>query len=235
MSVPRRHDTTATVDRGERAWNRSGSFRAGRDMRLSPARAAPMRERRLNGSIGPVMRSTNSYSGPPHGTGHLSRPVLKLLARTGGIVSTRELTAIGVDPTTLELYRDRGALQAVRQGWHCHPSVPDVVRLAWRFGGPLACVSALAYYEALDRAEPIDERTVGIALHVCLTENAIGPPAPALLARRWNIPEPHEPVIHWSSRAYGSGDRRAVSRAVALRQADRCDRRAGGEPGVLGG
>lgn len=180
-----------------------------------------------------MIRPTNPYSGPPRGTGHLSRPVEQLLDRTGGIVSTRELAAIGVDPTTLELYRDRGSLQAVRQGRHCHPTVPGVVRLAWRFGGPLACVSALAYYDALDRGDPIDEQTIGTALHVCLTDNSIGPPPPALLARRWGIAEPREPVVHWSTRAHRSGDRRAVCRAVALRQADRCERRAVDGSGAL--
>ncbi|MBX9718063.1 MAG: type IV toxin-antitoxin system AbiEi family antitoxin domain-containing protein [Microbacteriaceae bacterium] len=169
-----------------------------------------------------MRRPTNSYSGPPHGTGYLSRPVLRLLARTGGIVSTRELAAIGVDPTTLELYRDRGSLQAVRQGWHCHPSVPDVMRLAWRFGGPLACLSALAFHEALSTGIPITTTVIGAPLHVCLRDNAVGAPAPALLARRWGLDEPLEPVIHWSSRAHRSGDRRAVARTVALRQADRC-------------
>ncbi|MFN4002960.1 hypothetical protein [Microcella sp.] len=89
-------------------------------------------------------------------------------------------------------------------------------------------MSALAYYAALDQGDPIDERTVGTALHVCLTENAIGPPTAALLARRWGIAEPREPIIHWSTGAHRSGDRRAVARAVALRQADRCDRRAAG-------
>lgn len=169
-----------------------------------------------------MIRSTNSYSGPPRGTGYLARPVLQLLARTGGIVSTRELMAIGVDPTTLELYRDRGSLQAVRQGWHCHPSVPEVVRLAWRFGGPLACVSALAFHEAISTGTSLTTAVIGAPLHVCLRDNAVSAPAPALLARRWGINEPLEPVIHWSTRAHRSGDRRAVARTVALRQADRC-------------
>lgn len=178
-----------------------------------------------------MRRPTNSYSGPPRGTGHLSRPVLQLLDRTGGIVSTRELTAIGVDPTTLEIYRDCGSLQAVRQGWHCHPSVPDVVRLAWRFGGPLACISALAFHEALAAGTPVSAAQIGERLHVCVRDNAVGSPSPALLARRWGVPEPLEPILHWSSLDAVSGDRRAVSRAVALRQADRCDRRdRGGEP-----
>lgn len=170
-----------------------------------------------------MRRSTNSYSGPPHGTGYLSKPVLQLLSRTGGIVSTRELAAVGVDPTTLELYRDRGSLQAVRQGWHCHHSVPEIVRLAWRFGGPLACESALAFHDALVTGSPITAEVIGERLHVCRQSNAVETPSPALLAQRWGIDEPLEPVIHWSSRAAASGDRRAVSRAVALRQADRCE------------
>ncbi|WP_439565032.1 hypothetical protein [Microcella sp.] len=173
-----------------------------------------------------MRRPTNTYSGPPRGNGYLSGPVLQLLERTGGIVSTRELRAIGVDPTTLEFYRDRGSLQAVRQGWHCHPSVPEIVRLAWRFGGPLACVSALAFHNAISTDTAISAAVIGAHLHVCLRDNAIGAPSPAQLAGRWGISEPLAPVIHWSSRDAASGDRRAVSRAVALRQADRCDRRA---------
>lgn len=177
-----------------------------------------------------MLRPTNPYSGPPRGTGHLSRPVRQLLDRTGGIVSTRELTAIGVDQTTLELYRYYGSLQAVRQGWHCAPSVPDVVRLAWRFGGPLACISALAFHDALATGVPISSAIIGERLHVCLRENSVGAPAPALLARRWGIPEPLEPIIHWSSIDARGGDRRAVSRATALRQADHCDRRSEQRP-----
>ena len=170
---------------------------------------------------GVVMRSTLRYSGPARGTGHLSKPVRALLVHTGGIVSTRELRAVGVDPTMLELYRDYGSLQAVRQGWHCHPDVPPVNRLAWRFGGPLACVSALDFYAgngvSLAAADEAATR-----IHICLPGNSPSVPSPRLLAQRWGIAVPLEPVVHWSTRDARSGNRLAVSRAVALHQADRC-------------
>lgn len=179
-----------------------------------------------------MMRLTNQYIGPAHGTGNLSRPVKELLARTGGIVSTRELRAVGVDPTMIELYRDYHALQAVRQGWHCHPGVSALVRLSWRFGGPLACVSALEFHGRVqtqsDQTQS-DQPQSGIwhdgrtaPLHVCVPANARDLPSPALLAQRWGIERPLEPVVHWSTRDQLSGDRQAVSRSTALRQADRC-------------
>lgn len=176
---------------------------------------------------GGVLRPTNSYSGPPRGTGFLPQPVRRLLHRHGGIVSTSELRSVHVDQTHLELLRDYGSLQAVRQGWHCEPALPDVVRLSWRFGGPLACVSALAYYAYLDsgrdlRALELDDLSGDGRLHVCVVSNQPRIPSPALLARRWSIAEPREPSIHWSTDAFFSGNRRAVSRRVALWQADRC-------------
>ncbi len=170
-------------------------------------------------------------------------PVLALLARTGGIVSTRELRAVGVDPTMLELYRDYGSLQAVRQGWHCHPDVSSLNRLAWRFGGPLACVSALEFYagsgdrdgdragagagagagaDAGDNSSPPESETALTALHVCVPGNRPVVPSPHLLVERWGIALPPQPIVHWSTRDATSGNRLAVSRAVALRQADRC-------------
>ena len=171
-----------------------------------------------------MLRPTNTYSGLPRGLGHLPKPVREFADRCGGIVSTGELRALEVYPTMLELYRDYAALQAVRQGWHCLPSVPDVLRLAWRFGGPLACVSALAFHDAQARGTTISGAVIAQPLHVCLPRNTARVPSAALLARRWGILEPLQPVIHWSTTTARSGDRRAVSRDEALRQADRCDR-----------
>ncbi|MBX9471097.1 hypothetical protein [Microcella sp.] len=169
-----------------------------------------------------MLRLTRRYSGPPLGTGNLAFPVLRLLARRGGIVSTSELRNVGVDATTLEMYRHYQSLQAVRQGWHCAPSVPQVSRLAWRFGGPLACISALQLHASHG------ERDLGMTphipqpLHVCVPGNRDRVPSPELLARRWGIETPLPPVIHWSTADFRSGDRQAVSRSVALRQADYC-------------
>lgn len=180
-----------------------------------------------------MRRPTNPYCGPPHRTGYLPRAVRAFLEQHGGIASTSELRSLDVDPTALEIYRDYGALQAVRQGWHCLPSVPSVVRLAWRFGGPLACVSALEFYRGRPLGEDAAAALVTQPLHVCLPGNAARIPSPELLARRWGIAEPMPPVIHWSTSDYRSGDRRAVSPAAALRHADRCDlRRAVQERGL---
>lgn len=137
-------------------------------------------------------------------------------------MSTRELRRLGVDQTMLELYRDFGSLQAVRQGWHCSPRLPDVLRLAWRFGGPLACVSALALHHACQADIAISAASVPQPLHVVVPANTPRIPSAALIARRWQIPVPQEPVIHWSTADFVSGNRQAVSRVVALQQADRC-------------
>lgn len=178
--------------------------------------------RRDNGA---VLRPTKTYSGPPRGIGYLPRHVLRLLEQHGGIVSTRELRAIGVEQTMLEIYRDYTSLQAVRQGWHCAPSVPDIVRLAWRFGGPLACISALALHDARAHGEPIATAHIAQPLHVCIPSNAARVPTAELLARRWGISVPLEPIIHWSTNDHLSGNRQAVSRTIALRQADQCGER----------
>ncbi len=137
-------------------------------------------------------------------------------------MSTRELRQLGIDQTTLELYRDYGSLQAVRQGWHCSPRLPDVIRLAWRLGGPLACVSALDLHQAKEAGIAISAVSVPQPLHIVVPANTPRTPRPALIARRWGIAMPCNPVIHWSTADYLSGDRQAVSRAVALRQADHC-------------
>ena len=137
-------------------------------------------------------------------------------------MSTRELRRLGVDQTMLELYRDFGSLQAVRQGWHCSPRLPDVLRLAWRFGGPLACISALDLHHATQAGIAISAATVPQPLHIVVPTNTPRIPSPTLSARRWGIALPREPIIHWSTADFLSGDRQAVSRAVALRQADRC-------------
>lgn len=190
-----------------------------------------------------MLRPTIRHFGPPQGTGILPKPVRAALARTGGIISTRELRALDVDQVTLELYRHRGTLQVVRQGWYCTPSTPAVVRLAWRFGGPLACVSALQFHAALTTTAPrvhahhplhddgwrgpIPLRGVDEPLHVCLRSDSASPPPPGLLARRWCIPEPIGPVLHWSTHDHASGDRRAVSVETALRQSRQCPARSG--------
>ena len=169
-----------------------------------------------------MVRTVNTRTGAPVRLGFLPPSVVSLLRRRGGIVSTRELRELDIDPTMLELYRDYGSLQAVRHGWHCSPCLPDVIRLAWRLGGPLACVSALDLHHAKQAGIAISTASVPQPLHIVVPTNTPRVASPALIARRWGIAMPDKPVIHWSTADFRSGDRQAVSREVALRQADRC-------------
>lgn len=169
-----------------------------------------------------MLRTVMSRSGPPIGTGYLPARVWRLLDLHGGIVSTSELRSVDLHQTLLELYRDYRALQAVRQGWHCSPELPQVIRLAWRFGGPLACTSALEYHKAAENGIPLDEWTITLPIHVCVPSNAPRVPSPELLACRWGIPVPDAPIIHWSTTDFHSGTRAAVSPSRAAAQAARC-------------
>lgn len=137
-------------------------------------------------------------------------------------MSTRELAAFGMLPTEIAVARSYGTLQALRQGWHCEFVLPDVFRTAWRFGGPLACISALSMHEGrargcADADIPFDE-----PLHVAVPRNSVGSPPAELLAERWGIPVSHRPVLHWGTADALSGDRRAVSAETARQQALRC-------------
>jgi hypothetical protein len=124
----------------------------------------------------------------------------RLFEQHAGLVRTRELLAAGEEPEWIRIGRNYGKLIAVRQGWWALPGTPDDVLTAWRAGGRLACVSALAHHGAsLDTGE---------TLHIELPKNSTGPRRPDV-------------VVHWSS-DQANGDRRAVSVEVAHRQASRC-------------
>lgn len=123
-----------------------------------------------------------------------------LLDRHHGLVRTVELLEIGTDTEILRWLDGYGALVHVRQGWWARPGSPDRLLRAWRAGGRLACVSALAFHGyQLELGEP---------LHIELPASSRGPREPGVIA-------------HWS-RDQRNGDRRAVSIEVALRQASRC-------------
>ncbi len=124
----------------------------------------------------------------------------KLFAKHHGLVRTRELLAIGYEDETIRISRNYGVLIHVRQGWWALPETPEVLLRAWRAGGRLACVSALAYHGvALE---------LGDQLHVEVAAGSKGALGAGV-------------HVHWSSSQH-NGDRRAVSVEVALRQAARC-------------
>lgn len=135
-----------------------------------------------------------------------------LIRRLGGIASRRELLRLSyLNDTDFWFALHYGRLDRVRQGWYASSDLPADARAAWAAGGPLACVSALAHYGLLDPGGPADR----LALHICLpADGHVGRDAPDGL------------VVHWSTADRYSGSRRAVSPAVALRQARTCGRRS---------
>lgn len=133
-----------------------------------------------------------------------------VIRRYGGIAARRELRRAGWSETDLWFAWRYGNLDRIRIGWYASSDLPGDARAAWVAGGPLACVSALAHYGMLDLGAPADQR----ALHICL-------PADGHVGRD----APDDLVVHWSTTDRYSGSRRAVSPAVALRQAHGCARR----------
>lgn len=66
-----------------------------------------------------------------------------LLARSGGLVSTRELHEHGIGRGQLAGIVRRGALVRVRKGWFAAPGLAPHVVSAARIGGMLSCAAAL--------------------------------------------------------------------------------------------
>jgi hypothetical protein len=74
--------------------------------------------------------------------------LLDIIDRSGGIASKRQLVAWGVDASWIDLAAWYGRhVIRVRHGWFARSTEhPEVIR-AWRVGGRLTCVSALAFHE----------------------------------------------------------------------------------------
>ncbi len=103
----------------------------------------------------------------------------------------------------------------VRKGWFARRAEhPEVLR-AWRVGGRLTCVSALAFHQG---AQP------GPVLHVEVPANAVRLRDPddesVRLSRGASV------VVHWSRRP-GPGDRRSVTAEHAEATAAACGVHAG--------
>lgn len=139
-----------------------------------------------------------------------------------GIASSRELVSAGVDETWMRMLRDTGRLLRLRKGWWALPGTAPIHVLAWRIGGPLACVSALVHHGLLTATEVAhaSELHVGRATNSSRRLSAIGVRAAAV---ELGVPElGRAPVLHWSSRDFRSGTRLAVSVDTALEQARHC-------------
>ena len=124
----------------------------------------------------------------------------ELFARNHGLVRTSELIAIGESDETIRIAGNYGTLIRVRRGWWALPGTSPRLLLAWRAGGRLACVSALAYYGEIPHATE--------QLHVEVPATSRGARSPGY-------------IVHWS-RNQANGDRRAVSVEVAWRQTVAC-------------
>ena len=123
-----------------------------------------------------------------------------LFAQHHGLVRTRELIASGMEEEWIRISRNYGVFVHVRQGWWALPDTPKVLLRAWRAGGRLACVSALAFHgQTLD---------LGEELHIEVAAGSKGALKPVA-------------CVHWSS-SQRNGDRRAVSVDVTKRQAAQC-------------
>jgi hypothetical protein len=138
------------------------------------------------------------------------RKLFRDLEALGGLASWRELAALGNDRWSIEIPAMYGKLLRVRHGWFARPDEdPDVLR-AWRVGGRLACVSAMAWHAGAPRPA---------TLHVEVPANAARLRSPDDPRRRLG-PEDRV-VVHWARRR-DSGGRRAVGVRDAWAAAARC-------------
>lgn len=144
-------------------------------------------------------------------------PMIKLHrdVQERGIASKAALLWLGHDLEHIRMCVGYGSLVLVRKGWYALPGENEQVVRAWRVGGRLACVSAIAFHEG---REPTGE------LHVEVPGNTARLRSPS--DRRVPLDRDDDVVIHWA-RLRSDGDSRAVDRAAAARQAAFCTRAGG--------
>ena len=145
--------------------------------------------------------------------------LLDVIDRLGGIVSRRQLRAWGVDSGTIDIAAWYGwHVIRVRKGWYARADEdPQVIR-AWRVGGRLTCVSALAYHS---------QAPAGAVLHVEVANGSCQLRDPDRAKKRLGAEAPV--VVHWA-RHPGPGSERAVTEAHALAVAARCGTHGAGVP-----
>jgi hypothetical protein len=151
--------------------------------------------------------------------------IVRDIAALGGIAARRELLQRGNWRELITIALMYRKIFRVRKGWYAAPGEhPDIVR-AWRVGGRLACVSALAVY-GVDEGDGL--------LHVEVPPNAARPRHPDDANRRLGPDD--DVVLHWES---SPGSRRLVSLHAAEAQARSCrprySLRQGSSPAVPSG
>lgn len=138
------------------------------------------------------------------------KSVFRAIDRWGGIATTAELRASGVERSILDVLVMYGRVIRVRKGLWAKPHLPPDVLAAQRLGGRLACVSALAYHGVI---EPVPG-----PLHVSAPEGVT----------KWRGRSARAAIRHWSRRVH-TGDRFAVSAEAAWAQFALCREVAGRE------
>lgn len=139
------------------------------------------------------------------------RKVFRDLENLGGLASYRELLALGNDRWGIEIPVMYGKLLRVRHGWFSLPGEhPEVVR-AWRVGGRLTCLSALAWHEGQPSPPQLHVEVPGNTARLRSPDDARRP-----------LRGDERVVVHWV-RQPGGGDRRAVGVRDAWAAATRCD------------
>lgn len=134
----------------------------------------------------------------------------KDIERLGGLASMGELLYLGHWRELIEIALRYRSLVRVRRGWYALPGEPESVMRAWRVGGRLACVSAVAYWRG---NRPTAELHIEVPANAAHLRNPDDPqrklsPADAV-------------VVHWARHPQG-GDSRAVSLRHAEEQSLRC-------------
>ncbi len=152
-------------------------------------------------------------------------PVKLLLAtidRLGGIVSRRQLLAWGVDPGTIDLAAWYGrSVIRVRKGWYARADEATEVIRAWRVGGRLTCVSALAYHAGDPGGRVLHVEVVNGSCQLRDPDNA-----------RKRLGPDTRVIVHWT-RHPGPGTERAVTEAHAETVAALCGTRGAGVPRTI--
>ena len=132
--------------------------------------------------------------------------MLKLYAditALGGLASMNELLFAGHWRELIEIGVQYRKLIRVRKGWYCLAGEDASVVQAWRVGGRLTCLSAIAYHSGQEA--PRD-------LHVEVPANTARLHSPHD-RRRLLHPTEHV-VVHWA-RVRSAGNQRAVSAVAA--------------------
>lgn len=142
--------------------------------------------------------------------------LLDVIDGQGGIASRRQLLAWGVDPGWIDVAAWYGrSVIRVRNGWFARPSENREVLRAWRVGGRLTCVSALAFHDGAEAGPVLHVEVPGWSTQLRDPDD-----------HRKRLRPDTAVVVHWA-RHRGPGTRRAVSPEHAEAVAAVCGVRAG--------